>query len=139
MPRIAVKEIDQRKSIGQVAKELGVETYVLRFWETKFDQIKPIIGNGDRRYYFTKEIDTLKKIKYFLHDEGYTIAGLQKLLSSKNSDNYKEKDLKYLVNKEHNPPIQKEKPQINDNKKEEVRKIIDNIEIKLQKFRDLIR
>lgn len=77
------KKIDKRRSIGLVAKEIGIQEHTIRFWETQFPQIKPTIGRGSRRYYFDKDIDILKKIQYFLHSEGYTIKGLQKLLSNK--------------------------------------------------------
>jgi DNA-binding transcriptional MerR regulator len=74
---------DKRRSIGEVAKELGVEAHVIRFWESKFEQIKPEIGRGKRRYYRKKDIEFLKKIKNSLYDQGYTIAGLQKLIKNK--------------------------------------------------------
>lgn len=76
-----MEKIDKRRSIGEVAEELGIETHVIRFWESKFPQIKPKIGKGSRRYYFDHEIAVLKKIKSLLHDEGYSIAGLQKVLN----------------------------------------------------------
>lgn len=82
MPITKDKVIDRKRSIGEVAKEIGVETHVIRFWEDKFAQIKPEIGRGKRRYYFSDDIETLKKIKSFLYDQGYTIAGLQKLLKN---------------------------------------------------------
>ena len=79
------KEInsDRRRSIGEVAKELGVEAHVIRFWESKFEQIKPEIGRGKRRYYRKKDLELLRKIKNSLYDQGYTIAGLQKLIKNK--------------------------------------------------------
>jgi DNA-binding transcriptional MerR regulator len=76
-----MEKIDKKRSIGEVAEELGIETHVIRFWESKFPQIKPKIGKGSRRYYFDHEIAVLKKIKSLLHDEGYSIAGLQKVLN----------------------------------------------------------
>ena len=60
------KIIDKKRSIGDAAKEIGLETHVIRFWESKFPQIKPKIGKGDRRYYFDKEIKVLTKIKSLL-------------------------------------------------------------------------
>jgi hypothetical protein len=95
------KIIDKKRSIGDAAKEIGVETHVIRFWESKFSQIKPKIGKGDRRYYFDQEIETLLKIKSLLYDEGYSIAGLQKLLNArKNIDqklNLKEQNVDFLL------------------------------------------
>lgn len=79
--------IDKRRSIGDIAKELGIEAHVIRFWETKFDQIKPEIGRGKRRYYRKKDVELIKKIKHYLYDQGYTIVGLQKLFKNKKSRN----------------------------------------------------
>lgn len=76
------KTIDKRRSIGAASKELGLDSYVLRFWEKEFPQIKPDIGRGARRYYYDKDIENIKKIKYFLYDAGYTIKGLQNLLAN---------------------------------------------------------
>ena len=94
------KEIDKKRSIGHAAKELDIGTHVIRFWETKFDQIKPKIGKGGRRYYFGEDIEILKKIKTFLYEEGYTITGLQKLLKQRKKNQRevkKENDLQPLL------------------------------------------
>ncbi|MFT5703545.1 MAG: DNA-binding transcriptional MerR regulator, partial [Rickettsiales bacterium] len=90
------KIIDKKRSIGTVADELGVRTHVIRFWEEKFSQIKPQIGKGDRRYYFNDQVAVLKKIKSLLHDEGYSIAGLQKLLNKRKKSDLKENNLEFL-------------------------------------------
>lgn len=66
--------------IGEVAKELGVEQYVLRFWENKFPQINPMKRRG-RRLYDRDDIEIIKKIKHMLYDLGYTIKGAQMELS----------------------------------------------------------
>jgi len=86
--------IDKRRSIGLVAKEIQIPEHTIRFWETQFPQIKPTIGRGNRRYYFDKDVGFLQKIKYFLYDEGYTIKGLQKLLNNKK--NLLKKDLEEI-------------------------------------------
>lgn len=76
--------VDKKRSIGIAAKEVGVQEYVIRFWETQFpDFIKPSIGAGGRRYYYDSDIDTLLKVKKYLYDDGYTIKGLQNLLKTK--------------------------------------------------------
>ncbi len=85
--------VDRKRSIGEVAKELDVKTHVIRFWEENFSQIKPEIGTGGRRYYYNEQLKVLKRIKKFLYEEGYTIAGLQKLLKKRKTDEYKEEDL----------------------------------------------
>lgn len=88
------KSIDKRRSIGLASKEVGLDDYILRFWEKEFPQIKPDIGKGARRYYFDKDIENIKKIKYFLYEEGYTIKGLQNLLA--NNKNLLKKDLETI-------------------------------------------
>jgi DNA-binding transcriptional MerR regulator len=89
--------IDRKRSIGDVARELKVETHIIRFWEEKFPQIKPEIGEGKRRYYYNKQLKILKRIKKFLYEDGYTINGLQKLLKQRKHDNYKEEDLDVII------------------------------------------
>ncbi len=89
--------IDKKRSIGDVAHELGVEAHVIRFWEEQFPQIKPEIGKGGRRYYYNKQFKVLKRIKKFLHDDGYTIAGLQKLLKKRKQDSHKEEDIDIIL------------------------------------------
>lgn len=89
--------IDRKRSIGEVAKELKVETHVIRFWEENFPQIKPEIGAGKRRYYYNKQLKILKRIKHFLYEEGYTVAGLQKLLKKRKHNDHKEEDLDIIL------------------------------------------
>lgn len=69
-------------TIREVADELGVQQHVLRFWETKFSQIKPMKRGGGRRYYRPDDVILLKNIQHLLYTEGYTIKGVQKLLRS---------------------------------------------------------
>ena len=68
------------RTIGEVAKELRLDTHVLRFWESKFPQVRPFRGAGNRRYYRPEDVDLLRKIKRLLHEEGYTIEGALRLL-----------------------------------------------------------
>ncbi len=89
--------VDRKRSIGDVAKELKVKTHVIRFWEENFPQIKPAIGSGQRRYYYNKQLKILKRIKKFLYEEGYTVAGLQKLLNKRKPDSHKEEDLGIIL------------------------------------------
>lgn len=89
--------IDRKRSIGEVAKDLKIKTHVIRFWEENFPQIKPEIGAGDRRYYYNKQLKILRRIKKFLYEEGYTIAGLKKLLGRKIQDDRKEEDLAIIA------------------------------------------
>ncbi|MBO6281442.1 MAG: MerR family transcriptional regulator [Alphaproteobacteria bacterium] len=78
------------KTIAEVAEELGVATHVLRFWETKFSQIRPMKATGGRRYYRPDDVEILKLIKSLLYDNRYTIEGAQRYI--------KEKGLKNLLN-----------------------------------------
>ncbi len=68
------------RTISEVADELEVQQHVLRFWETKFTQIKPLKRGGGRRYYRPEDISLLKHIHDLLYKQGYTIKGVQKLL-----------------------------------------------------------
>jgi len=68
------------RTIGEVADQLDLPQHVLRFWEKKFHQIRPVKRNGGRRYYRTEDIALLLEIRALLHDQGYTIRGVQKLL-----------------------------------------------------------
>lgn len=73
------------RTISEVANELDVQQHVLRFWETKFSHVKPMKRGGGRRYYRPEDVELLKAIHTLLYDQGYTIKGVQKLLSvSKN-------------------------------------------------------
>lgn len=68
------------RTITEVATELELPQHVLRFWETKFSQIKPVKRRGGRRYYRPKDVALLKRIRELLYNDGYTIKGVQKLL-----------------------------------------------------------
>ena len=101
------------KTIGQVADMLNLLdkngrklTYILRFWEKEFKQIKPKIFLGNRRYYDDQTIQILKNIKYLLKDKGMTINGVKKLLNNKeynvdetNNLSINAKNVKYRLNK----------------------------------------
>lgn len=76
------KAVGAFRTISEVADELKVEQHVLRFWETKFSHIKPLKRGGGRRYYRPEDVELLKNIHHLLYSEGYTIKGVQKLLSS---------------------------------------------------------
>src|ERR1700748_3145404 len=67
-------------TISEVATELDVPQHVLRFWESKFSQVRPLKRGGGRRYYRPEDIDLLRRIRSLLYDDGYTIKGVQRLL-----------------------------------------------------------
>jgi DNA-binding transcriptional MerR regulator len=68
------------RTISEVADELHIPQHVLRFWETKFPQVKPLKRGGGRRYYRPDDIDLLRRIADLLYTQGYTIKGVQRLL-----------------------------------------------------------
>ena len=68
------------RTISEVAGVLDIPQHVLRFWESKFSQIKPLKRGGGRRYYRPDDVVLLQRIKALLYDDGYTIKGVQKLL-----------------------------------------------------------
>ncbi len=79
---ITEKSVSAYKTISEVSKLIDVPSHVLRFWETKFSQVKPIKRSGGRRYYRTEDVKTLSSIRKLLYQEGYTIKGAQKVLKS---------------------------------------------------------
>ncbi len=74
------KSPDAFRTISEVADDLDVPQHVLRFWESKFHQIKPLKRGGGRRYYRPSDVDLLRGIKQLLYGDGYTIKGVQKIL-----------------------------------------------------------
>ena len=86
------KSEDAYKTIGEVTKALDLidkkgqlQTHTIRYWETQFKQIKPIIKAGKRRYYSAKDMKIIHHIKFLLKDKGLTISGVKKYLYNKNS------------------------------------------------------
>lgn len=76
------KSPDAFRTISEVAEDLDVPQHVLRFWETRFAQIKPLKRGGGRRYYRPDDVDLLRGIRHLLYGEGYTIRGVQRILKS---------------------------------------------------------
>jgi DNA-binding transcriptional MerR regulator len=74
------KSPDAFRTISEVADDLDLPQHVLRFWETRFPQIKPLKRGGGRRYYRPDDVDLLKGIRRLLYGEGYTIKGVQRIL-----------------------------------------------------------
>ena len=74
------KSPDAFRTISEVAEEMDLPQHVLRFWETRFPQIKPLKRGGGRRYYRPDDVDLLRAVKQLLYGEGYTIKGVQKLM-----------------------------------------------------------
>ena len=88
------KSNEAYKTIGEVAKELNLvdnktgslQTHTIRYWETQFKQIRPVIKAGGRRYYTSKNIKMINLVKFLLKEKGLTIKGAQKILKEKGSD-----------------------------------------------------
>jgi len=80
VPGRASKSADAFRTIREVSEELDVPQHVLRFWETKFNQVRPLKRGGGRRYYRPEDVDLLRRIRALLYADGYTIRGVQKLM-----------------------------------------------------------
>ncbi|MCB1386885.1 MAG: MerR family transcriptional regulator [Nitratireductor sp.] len=74
------KSPDAFRTISEAADDLNLPQHVLRFWETRFNQIKPLKRGGGRRYYRPEDVDLLRGIRHLLYEEGYTIRGVQRIL-----------------------------------------------------------
>jgi len=74
------KSPDAFRTIREVSEQLDVPQHVLRFWETKFTQVRPLKRGGGRRYYRPEDVDLLRRIRALLYADGYTIRGVQKLM-----------------------------------------------------------
>lgn len=84
------KAPDAFRTISEVAEELDLPQHVLRFWETKFTQIKPMKRGGGRRYYRPDDVDFIRGIRHLLYGQGFTIKGAQRII--------KDRGLKYVQN-----------------------------------------
>jgi DNA-binding transcriptional MerR regulator len=82
----AVGAVDRALKIGEAARLLGVEPYVLRFWETQFSFLRPKHTRSKHRFYEHKDLETLMLVKRLLHTEGYTIAGAKKHIRERGLD-----------------------------------------------------
>ena len=130
------------RTISEVSRDLSLPQHVLRFWETKFVQIKPIKRGGGRRYYRPEDVKLLKGIKSLLYNDGYTIRGVQKVI--------KENGTKKLltiqtankifteIKKDNNDPLEQQSyPQhsINDSKRKKLMNVLDDL-VQLRKKLD---
>lgn len=112
------------RTISEVADELNVQQHVLRFWETKFSQIRPLKRGGGRRYYRPEDVDLLKTIHRLLYSEGYTIKGVQKM--------FREKGKGQVVETEHPKAAE------NENFTDKQRKALQSIAGELRELRSLL-
>jgi DNA-binding transcriptional MerR regulator len=81
----AEKSPDALKTIGELSQELGIAQHILRYWETKFPQLKPMQRAGNRRYYRAADVELARRIHRLLNEEGYTVRGVQKLLRDRSA------------------------------------------------------
>lgn len=77
------KSEDAFRTIGELADELGLPQHILRYWETRFPQLRPLQRAGNRRYYRPADVALVRRIDRLLNHEGYTIKGVQKLLAER--------------------------------------------------------
>ena len=73
------------KTIGELSEELGVAQHILRYWETRFPELRPLQRAGNRRYYRPADVELARRIHRLLNREGYTVRGVQKLLRDKSA------------------------------------------------------
>ena len=123
----ARKSASAFRTISEVAGELDVPPHVLRFWESKFNQIRPLKRGGGRRYYRPEDIDLLRCIRELLYTDGYTIKGVQKLL--------RDGGIKGLMRGAALPPPAPKDAEIDPARYAEIRDVLSE----LQHLRDLLR
>lgn len=80
---MADKALGALLTIGELSAELGVPQHILRYWETKFSKLRPLTRAGNRRYYRPDDVVLVRRIHQLLNVEGYTVKGVQKLLTGK--------------------------------------------------------
>ncbi len=83
------KSAEAFRTISEVADELNVQKHVLRFWETRFPQLRPMKRGGGRRYYRPEDLRLLRGIQHLLHDQGYQIKGVQRILRTQGVEHVK--------------------------------------------------
>lgn len=74
-------------AIGEVASRVGVPTHILRYWETRFPELRPLQRSGRRRYYRAEDVALVERIHHLLNNEGFTVEGARKALAGEGSDN----------------------------------------------------
>jgi DNA-binding transcriptional MerR regulator len=82
----ADKEPGALLTIGELSEQLGVAQHILRYWETKFPQLRPMQRAGNRRYYRPADVELARRINHLLNEEGYTVRGVQKLLRDRHAE-----------------------------------------------------
>ena len=122
------------RTISEVSKDLSLPQHVLRFWETKFVQIKPIKRGGGRRYYRPEDVKLLKGIKSLLYNDGYTIRGVQKVIKENGTKKLLNTQIENKVfteiKKDNNSTQQQQnypKHSINDSKRKKLMNVLEDL------------
>ena len=130
------------RTISEVSKDLSLPQHVLRFWETKFVQIKPIKRGGGRRYYRPEDVKLLKGIKSLLYNDGYTIRGVQKVIKENGTKKLltiqMENKIFTEIKKDNNDHFEQHRhPQhsINDSKRKKLMNVLEDL-VQLRKKLD---
>ena len=130
------------RTISEVSKDLSLPQHVLRFWETKFVQIKPIKRGGGRRYYRPEDVKLLKGIKSLLYNDGYTIRGVQKVIKENGTkkllSTQSENKVFTEIRKDNNDHLEQQNyPQhsINDSKRKKLMNVLEDL-VQLRKKLD---
>ena len=130
------------RTISEVSKDLSLPQHVLRFWETKFVQIKPIKRGGGRRYYRPEDIKLLKGIKSLLYNDGYTIRGVQKVIKENGTKKLLTIQTENKIfteikkdNNDHNEQQSYSQHSINDSKRKKLMNVLDDL-VQLRKKLD---
>ncbi len=131
------------RTISEVADELNVQQHVLRFWETKFTQVKPLKRGGGRRYYRPEDVALLRKIHHLLYSEGYTIKGVQKLLKGQGKQQIIAEEMELPAANESAPAaVEKPKqvpPAVPEKLSDKQRSILEAMLGDLKELRDIVR
>lgn len=83
---VGEKSPDAFRTIGELSAELGVAQHILRYWESKFPQLRPLQRAGNRRYYRPADVALVRRIHVLLNNQGYTVRGVQQLLAARTGD-----------------------------------------------------
>tara|TARA_Y200000002_G_scaffold208746_1_gene172175 strand:- start:230 stop:658 length:429 start_codon:yes stop_codon:yes gene_type:complete len=129
-----IKSPEAFRTISEVSKDLSLPQHVLRFWETKFIQIKPIKRGGGRRYYRPEDIKLLRGIKSLLYNDGYTIRGVQKVIKEVGTKKILQKEIENKVftementinsSKNHNDVVQ---PSLGETKRKKLMNVLNDL------------
>jgi DNA-binding transcriptional MerR regulator len=136
LARRATKSAEAFRTISEVAEELEVPQHVLRFWESRFPQVRPLKRAGGRRYYRPDDVALLRRIRQCLYEQGYTIKGVQKLLREgalKNAEGTG------MARPPGTPPIIQKTDADKADEAQELRDVIAELRAELVMLRDLLR